>query len=94
MIARCVNEHIQKNNLPLREEARFVPVFLVYHMLVCYSGHGSVDDSERIVRNYARKTLQSIFWCRSIDIKHKTYLMLASIHPNLFKELYCKKNKI
>ena len=93
MIARCVNEHIQKNNLPLREEARFVPVFLVYHMLVCYSGHGSVDDCERLVRNFARKTLLSVSCCRSIGIKYKSYLLLASIHPILFKRLYCIKNK-
>ena len=92
-IAQYVNEYIRDNNLPLKEEAKYVPVFLAYHMLVCYSGHGAIDGCELQVQNYACKTLFNVIFSPSVDLKHKSYLLLASIHPILFKIFYRAKNR-
>lgn len=88
-----VNDYIKENNLQLEKEAKYVPVFLIYHMLVCYSFRGAIDSAEIIVRDFARKTLKDVIFSRTVDVKYKLYLILASIHPILFKKLFIAKYK-
>ena len=92
-IPRYVNEYIGKNNLDLVEDAKYVPVFLTYHMLVIYSTQGADVDSTKKLLAFARNTLFNNILNRNVDLKHKIYLLLASVHPILFKKLYNLKNK-
>lgn len=93
-IPRYVDEYIVKNRLDLSEDARYIPVFLTYHMLVIYSTQGADVTSIRELVNFARKTLLNNILNNDVDFKHKLYLMLASIHPVLFKALFKLKNKM
>lgn len=92
-ISRYVDEYIESNHLDLAEEAKYVPVFLSYHMLVIYSTQGGDSTSVMKLRSFARNTLRKVMFNKQVDLKHKTYLLFASIHPALFKELFNIKNK-
>lgn len=92
-IPRYVNEYIQNNQLDLAEDAKYVPVFLAYHMLVIYSTQGADETSTIKLQAFFRRTLRRILFSRKVDIKHKLYLILASVHPDFFKKLFNLKNK-
>lgn len=92
-IPRYVNEYIQNNQLDLAEDAKYVPVFLAYHMLVIYSTQGADETSTIKLQAFFRRTLRRILFSRKVDIKHKLYLILASVHPDFFKTLFNLKNK-
>lgn len=92
-IPRYVNEYIEKNSLDLVEDAKYVPVFLTYHMLVIYSTQGADVDSTKKILVFARNTLLNTILNRNVGLKYKLYLILASVHPILFKTLYNLKNK-
>lgn len=92
-IPRYVNEYIGKNSLDLVEDAKYVPVFLTYHMLVIYSTQGADVDSTKKILVFARNTLLNTILNRNVGLKYKLYLILASVHPILFKTLYNLKNK-
>ena len=90
----CINNYILDNHLELDDEAKYVPVFIVYQMLVIYSTQGAVDSAEIKLRDFARKTLRQAIFNKMIKPKHKIYLVLGSIHPALFKVIYKYKNRI
>lgn len=92
-IPRYVNEYIEKNSLDLVEDAKYVPIFLTYHMLVIYSTQGADVDSIKKILAFARNTLLNTILNRNVGLKYKLYLILASVHPILFKTLYNLKNK-
>ena len=92
-IPKYVNNYINANHLDLVVEAEYLPVFLTYHLLVIYATQGAVDSSEIKLREFARGTLCHVLFNKTVDIKHKMYLMIASVHPSLFRILFKIKYK-
>ena len=92
-IPTCVNNYLLYNHINYFEDANNVPVFIIYHMLVIYSTQGAIDAAEIKLRNFARKILRKLIFNKMITLKHKVYIILASIHPALFKLIYKFKNR-
>jgi glycosyltransferase involved in cell wall biosynthesis len=93
LIYEKVKEFIQKNYPDLLELTRYVPIFLIYHMLVIYSGNGAIENTIEQLKRIARKNLFYALISSNVSLRYKVYLILASIHPILFKVLYNLKNK-
>ena len=87
-IPAYVNHYLVANHLDFCEDAKYVPVFILYHMLVVYSTQGAVDSAEIKLRDFARKTLRNLILNKRINLKYKAYMIFASIHPALFKLIY------
>lgn len=92
-IPQLVNSYIESKHLSFIEDAKYVPVFLLYHMLVCYSVHGCASDENKQLKRMARKIMPYALTSCNVDIKHKIYMAIACISPDLFKLLYNHKNR-
>lgn len=84
---------IKMNYPDLLESAQYIPIFLIYHMLVIYSGNGAIENTVKQLKRIARKNMFYALSSSCVSLRYKSYVMLASIHPFLFKILYNLKNK-
>lgn len=93
LIPHSVEEFVSKHNLPLSEDVKFVPIFLLYHMLVIYSGNSYVEKTISELRKIAIQNLWYALKTPNVALRYKIYVLMAAIHPVLFKVLYNLKNK-
>lgn len=93
LIPHSVEKFVSKHNLPLSEDVKFVPIFLLYHMLVIYSGNGYVEKTISKLRKIAIQNLGYVLKTPNVALRYKIYVLMAAVHPILFKVLYNLKNK-
>ena len=93
LIPHSVEKFVSKHNLPLSEDVKFVPIFLLYHMLVIYSGNGYVEKTISKLRKIAIQNLGYALKSPNVALRYKIYVLMAAIHPILFKVLYNLKNR-
>lgn len=83
-----------ENNYPnLSDHSKYIPIFLIYHMLVIYSSSGAIENTINDLRRISQEHLVYAWTAPIVSLRSKLYVTLASIHPYLFKFFYNLKNK-
>lgn len=84
LIPKKVNEYIKINNLSYREEAKYIPIFLINHMLVIFANNDYKVEYSKILKMQARRNLLYVWKCKNVPKKQKIYVTMCAISPRLF----------
>lgn len=84
LIPEAVCAYIRKHNLPYAKEAEYVPIFLIYHMLVILANGKYNKGPAKVLRDQARKNLNYAMCAENVSLRNRIYILLAAITPRLF----------
>lgn len=84
LIPSKVNAYIEEKCLPYMDEARYVPVFLVNHILVILANTEYEPKEAKKLRVEAHNVLGYTLKSKGVLFRQKVYILLASISPKLF----------
>jgi len=84
LIPEVINAYIEKENLPYKSEAEYVPVFLINHMLVILANGEYAKSPAKILCRFARKHLGYALTGKNIPLRQRIYTLMAAITPRLF----------
>lgn len=76
----------------LSDHIKYIPIFLIYHMLVIYSSSGAIENTINDLRRVSQENLKYAWSSPMVSLRYKLYITLSSIHPYLFKFFYNLKN--
>lgn len=88
LIPEKVNDYIRKNNLPCIEEAKYVPVFLINHLLVILANNEYRKVESRQLKIEARKQLLYVWTGKNIPVRQKIYISMCAVSPRIFCVVY------
>ena len=84
LIPNKVNQYIQTHNLPYEVEAKYIPIFLINHMLVILAN----NDFEIQYSNYLKKESRKHFFyalkSKHVSKRQKIYITMSAISPRIF----------
>ena len=84
LIPKKVNEYIKKNNLPYEEEAKYVSIFLINHMLVILANNDYEVEGSHFLKKKARNSFFYALKSNTVPIKQKLYITMCAISPRIF----------
>lgn len=84
LIPEAVNAYIAQKNLPYKKEAKYVPIFLINHMLVILANGKYEKGPAKALCGQARKHLAYALTGKGVPLRQRIYTLMAAITPRLF----------
>lgn len=88
LIPDKVKDYISWNDLSYREEAKYIPVFLIYHALVILANGEYSKREARTLTQIAREQLKYAVPSKTVPLKQKIYIIMAALSPRVFCYVY------
>ncbi len=88
LIPAKLNEYIEKYNLPYQEEAEYISVYLLNHMLVILANGDYVEAQANVLKAQAKKSFKYAIKSKDVPIRQKIYTIMALISPKIFYFVY------
>lgn len=93
LIPEKVNGYLEENKLNYLEEAKYVPVFLLNHLLVILANGEYKKSESQVLKKKAKEVLSYTLHSNNVPKRQKIYIMMCSISPKLFCIAYHIKYK-
>ena len=88
LIPDKVNSHILDFKLPYEKEAKYVPVFLLNHMLVILANGDYVTKPANDLKRHAKRMLLYAIFSVDVSMRQKLYVLMTVVSPKFFYDVY------
>lgn len=93
LIPEKVNRYLEKNKLNYLEDAKYIPVFLLNHLLVILANGEYKKSESKVLKKKAKEVLLYALCSNNVPKRQKIYTLMCSISPKLFCIAYHIKYK-